>query len=246
MRLKVINSNSSGNAYLLYNNREALLIECGVPFARIKKALDYNLRCVVAAVVSHCHKDHSKSMLDVVAAGIPVYSSAGTHEAMLTKGHHNARVTFSGDQFTAGGFTIKAFDTKHDCPEPLCYLIHHEETGTILFLTDSYYVEYKFSGLNNIMIEANYCKKILDARLAAGENPKFLRDRVLTSHMSIDHCIETLKANDLSKVNNVVLIHLSDSNSNEAEFKKKVEAATAKRVTIALPGVDIPFDSSPF
>jgi hypothetical protein len=37
--------------------------------------------------------------------------------------------------------------------------------------------------------------------------------------MSLETLLELLGKNDLSKVNNIVLIHLSDSNSNAIEFK---------------------------
>jgi hypothetical protein len=64
--------------------------------------------------------------------------------------------------------------------------------------------------------------------------------------MSLDTCIKTLKANDLSLVNNIVLIHLSDSNSNEIEFKKEVKQATGKTVTVANNGISIDFNKTPF
>ena len=101
--------------------------------------------------------------------------------------------------------------------------------------------------LHNIIIEANYCKKIIDAKVVAGTNPKFLRDRVITSHMSIDTCKELLKANDLSAVNNIVLIHLSEGNSNAKQFQEEITAATGKKVHVARPGMIIEnFHKRPF
>ena len=43
---------------------------------------------------------------------------------------------------------------------------------------------------------------------AAGRLSPSLRNRTIKSHMSYDTCKETLLANDLSEVNNIVLIHL--------------------------------------
>ena len=44
MRLKIINSNSTGNAYILQPDEgKSLLIECGVQFDKIQKALNFNL-----------------------------------------------------------------------------------------------------------------------------------------------------------------------------------------------------------
>lgn len=246
MELTVINSNSQGNAYILSNDKEALLIECGVHFDKIKQALKFNLSKVVGCMVSHEHKDHCKSVTDVLKSGIEVFSSEGTHEAMGTTMHHRSRMMYNGESKRISGFTVKAFDTKHDCAEPFGFLIHHPECGNVLFLTDSYYSEYVFPGLNNIIIEANYCQTILDKKVTDGVSQKFLRDRVITSHMSLATCKQTLKANDLSAVNNIVLIHLSDGNSHAVRFKHEVEEATGKAVHIAEPGLTIPFNKNPF
>lgn len=247
MKLHIINSNSKGNAYILEaSGGEALLLECGVRFDELKKALRFNLRRVAACLVTHEHQDHCKSVHEVLAAGIDVWSGEKTHEAMRTKSHHRAKSCYSGDVFGAGSFKVKAFDVKHDAAQPLGYLIHHAECGTVLFLTDSYYCEYRFTGLNNIIIEANYCQSIIDKRVADGANPKFLRDRVLTSHMSLATCKETLKSYDLKAVNNIVLIHLSDGNSDEVRFKKEVEETTGKMVHVANAGMIIDFNKTVF
>ena len=55
-----------------------------------------------------------------------------------------------------------------------------------------------------------------------------------------------LKANDLSAVNNIVLIHLSDTNSNEKQFQKEVFEATQKNVSVATNGMVIDFNKTPF
>ena len=247
MKLKVINSNSQGNAYILTaSNGEALLIECGVNFDKIKQALNFNLRSVVGCLLTHEHGDHAKSIQQVMDHGINVYSSAGTHEALKTTNHHRAMKVKAGENVRLDGFVIKPFEVKHDVKEPFGYLINHPECGTVLFLTDSYYCEYKFEGLNNIIIEANYCQTIIDQRMRDGENSKFLRDRVITSHMSLATCKQTLQTYDLTNVMNIVLIHLSDGNSHEERFKNEVQESTGKLVHVAVPGLAIDFNKKPF
>lgn len=247
MILHIINSNSLGNAYILEaDNGEALLIECGVRFEKIKRALGYKLSRVAGCILSHEHGDHAKAIHEVMAAGINAWASNGTHEACGTDKHHRARITANGHTFQCGEFAIMSFDVQHDVKEPLGFIIHHKECGSVLFLTDSYYCKYKFKNLNNIIIEANYCQSIIDDRLARGTNPKFLRDRVLESHMSIDTCAKTLATNDLSMVSNIVLIHLSDGNSHAENFKKRIQEQTGKMVHISEPGMTIQFNKNPF
>jgi phosphoribosyl 1,2-cyclic phosphodiesterase len=247
MKLKIINSNSQGNAYILENDGEALLIECGVQFDKIKKALNFQLKKVVGCLITHEHQDHCKSVKEVMTAGINVYASYGTHGAMKTEGHHRARFLHMDAAMAIGEFRVKSFHVKHDAAEPAGFLISHPECGIVLFLTDSYYSEYTFTGLNNIIVEANYCQSILDKRVQDGMNPKFLRDRVITSHMSLATCKDLLQANDLSQVNNIVLIHLSDGNSDAVRFQQEVQQVTGKRVHVAGAGMVIEnFNKKPF
>lgn len=245
MQLKIIGSGSSGNSYILENLNTALIIECGVPMKQIKQALDFNLNKVAGAIISHEHKDHCKSVSDVCNSGINVYCSPGTWKAMGVFSHrikpvHNLK------QCSIGEFKILPFLVKHDAKEPFGFLIHHPDCGNVLFLTDSYYVTHKFQDLNNIIIEANYSSDIVNQRLSEGGIHAKLRERVIESHMSIDTCKELLKANDLSAVNNIVLIHLSDSNSNANEFKQQVQELTGKTVTVAEKGMSINFSKTPF
>lgn len=246
MKLKILNSNSSGNCYLLESSTgEVLMIECGVRFEKVKQALSFNLKKVVCCLVTHSHGDHCKAINDVLKAGIEVYATKGEHEAMGTIDHHNAIEITNEDIFCCGRFNVKSFKIKHTTPDPVGFLINHPESGTILFLTDSYYSPYKFKGLNNIIVEANFCEDILDAQYEAGSNKKY-RDHVLTGHMSIQTCKEFLQANDLSQVNNIVLIHLSDGNSDADRFKREVQEVTGKSVHIADAGMEIPFNKIPF
>ena len=145
-----------------------------------------------------------------------------------------------------GGFKIMAFDIKHDAAEPLGFLIEHRDCGRVLFLTDTYYCKYTFPGLNNIIIEANYSKSIIDQKYGAESGKEFLRNRILQSHFSLENCKDMLAANDLSQVNNIVLIHLSDSNSDEKQFQKEVSELTRKNVTVACNGIEIQFNKTPF
>lgn len=244
MNLKVIGTGSTGNAYLLYNNEEVLLIECGVVIRKIKEALNFDFSKVVGCLVTHEHGDHNKAIKDVLSAGIKVYASKGTLEESGVLKHHNSRSIQSKKIYQIGNFKVIPFEVRHDVKEPFGFLINHPDCGTTLFLTDTLYSPYKFNGLNNLIIEANFCEDILDEKLKSDK--KFLRDRVLKSHLSIQKCIDLLNANDLSAVNNIVLIHLSDSNSNELDFQKKVQEATGKNTIVARNELEILFNKTPF
>lgn len=246
MDLKVIGSSSKGNCYILENDSEALIIEAGVRFDAIKKALNFNIRKVVGCLVTHEHGDHSCCIQDVLNAGIKTYTSAGT-AAACNVAHNRLQLVKAKEIVTVGSFQVLFFDVHHDAAEPLGFIIRHEETGSIVFLTDTYYSGYTFKNVHNIIVEANYGEAILKAKYDEATLQAFRRDRIIKSHMSIETCLELLKANDLRKVNNIVLIHLSDSNSNADQFKELVQAATGKKVHIADGGLIIKnFNKQPF
>lgn len=244
MKLHIIGSSSSGNSYILEGKTSALIIECGLPLSKVKESLGFDLSKIKGALVSHCHGDHAKYAPEYMKAGIDVCSSIGTLETMQY--NHRMRVLSASKKYEISEFTVMPFSIEHDAPEPFGYLIKHSECGLVLFVTDTCYLKYKFAGLNQIIIECNYSQEILDSRLSEGDTISLVRNRVIQSHMSLSTCKDVLKANDLSKVNNVVLIHLSDTNSDSALFKNEIESITGKTVTIGEAGKVINFNVLPF
>jgi len=237
MKLKVIKTGSAGNGYaLLSSTGECLLIECGVKLSEVKKYLNFDLSKVVGCIVTHEHGDHAKYLKDYANAGINIYAQQATFKTR----HHRFKPFQTNEGMflmqEIGNFFILPFSVKHDVPT-VGLLIHHKECGKILFLTDTYYCPYKFENLNQIIIEANYSKEIINKKYR--DDKEFLANRIKSSHMSLETCIDLLKANNLSKVDNIVLIHLSDTNSDEKMFKDKVQKATGKLCYVARNGLEI-------
>jgi phosphoribosyl 1,2-cyclic phosphodiesterase len=125
------------------------------------------------------------------------------------------------------------------------YLIDHEEMGKTCFITDTAYCAYTFSGLNNIIIEANYCQDIMMERFLNGSLNAMVRDRTQKSHMSFQSTLEFLKSNDLKEVNNIVLVHLSSGNADPIRFEQKTRDFTGKKVFIAQPGKEFQLTKTP-
>lgn len=232
INIKTLASGSKGNAYLIDDGVSQLLIECGINYKDIQVALNFDTKRVVGCLLSHEHKDHSKGLKDVLRAGIDVFMSKGTAEAEGIK-HHRINIVENKKQFKVGTFTILPFDVEHDVNEPFGFLIANEQDDKLLFATDTYYIKYKFTGLTHLMIECNYSQTILDDNINTGVVPQVMKRRLMQSHFSLENVIEFLKANDLSKVDEIHLLHLSDTNSNELEFKNKIQEVTGKRVVIA-------------
>lgn len=225
-------SSSRGNAHIVTDGITPLLLDCGLPIKDLRQRAGFGLTELAGCLVTHEHKDHSKAVADLMKAGIDVYMTAGTAEALGTD-HHRLRIIQAKKQFKIGTWTALPFETEHDAKEPVGFLLANQAGEKLLYATDTYFVRYKFPGLNVIMIECNYAGDILQANLEAGTVPVALKNRLLKSHFSLDNVKAFLKANDLSKVQEIHLIHLSGGNSDAARFKAEIQALTGKPVYVA-------------
>ena len=163
--------------------------------------------------------------------GVDCYMSAGTAEEISANGFR-LHIVSSRRQFTIpGGWMVKPFDVVHDAEEPLGFLI---STGPykILFITDLSYCRYKFKGVTHLMVEANFCERILAENIRSGLVDPARRKRLVDSNMSIQRVVDLLHKSDFSSLQEIHLIHLSEQNSDEVLFKKLVAGYTGKPVYI--------------
>ena len=247
MKLYVLGSSSHGNGYVLESKYDALILEAGVPFAEVKKALRFDLSKVRGVLVSHRHNDHAKYIGEYIKAGIPVLAPEDVYQAKKidTAFLPNTYKAFHMAKRNFGNYRIKPFDLFHDVP-CVGYYIRHPFCVGIVFITDTSQVPYRFQRMNNIIIEANYSDEVIEENILSGRTNKAMRDRVLNSHLDLNGVKEFLSRNDLSDVNNIVLAHLSDANSDAALFRDEIIKATGKTVWIAERNMKIPFGQTPF
>lgn len=232
INIKTISTGSKGNAYHISDGRTALLIELGIPFKKIQTALRYQMGDIVGCLVTHSHQDHCKGVKSALENGMKIYMSKGEKDAIDIE-HHRLNDIEVGKPFEIGKWKVVAFNVQHDTPEPVGFLIMNEEGEKLLFITDTYYVKQRFPAADYIMMECNYCESVLDANLESGRIHKSLYKRVMKSHFSLENVIKFLKANDLSQLKEIHLLHLSDRNSDEQMIYESVARATGKQVIIA-------------
>lgn len=221
-------SSSAGNLYSVRSENHTLLIEAGVQIKKARVALQYRLSAVDGCIISHAHADHSKGANDLMKAGIDCYMTIETAEALgWSHVGHRLHIIEALKQFRIADFwTVLPFPTEHDCHGSVGFLVSDGQEK-LLFATDTFYVRYRFIGLNLIAVECNYS----DETIAPDLDPA-IKKRLLTSHFSLKNVLDFFKANDLSAVRELFLLHLSDANSDEAIFKAAIMAATGKPTTV--------------
>lgn len=235
MKFTVLQSNSKGNGYLLHNDHECLILECGVPLKEVKKALNFKMDLVVGAVVSHRHSDHAKYIDEYLKAGIPVYSNEDTINKATDKSlTHKLKAQ---KKYKIGGFTIIPIDANHDVP-CFSYAIIHEDIGAALFAIDTSYIKAIVEGLDYLFIECNYAEDILEQNVNDGKVTFAQMTRLQQTHMELEQTIqEAVQCKEHSdNLKFIVLLHLSDNNSNEDQFISTVEQATGIPTQAARKG----------
>ena len=216
MKLRVLGSGSDGNCYVLENEKEALIIEAGIPFMEVKKALNFNVMKIVGVAVSHSHGDHARYVQEYEKAGIPVFKPYAQEKIMT---------------FPKSRFRIQVFDLVHDVP---CYgfFIRHPEMGVLIYASDTEYIKWRFHGVDHILVGANYSEEYMSQI-----DPNYVH--VMRGHMSIETVCGFLEANNHPGLKNIVLCHLSARNADAGEFIRKAGKIVSCPVYVAEKGLEI-------
>ena len=236
MKIHCIGSSSSGNSYVITSNGHKLIVELGCNFKEVLKAVDYDLASVLGCIVSHCHSDHSAYINKALEYQIPVYGNKDVVEKypyvhLLTQNY----------RYSIGKFKVQCLKVPHNA---LCYsfIIKCPSGEKILFATDLSKFNYKVSGCDVIMMEANYDEDIIYEALARGEVVRSQSE----NHLEIKDCLEAVERCIDTNTQLIILLHLSDGYSDEKRFQKMVHKATGKRVGVARSGQTYEINESDF
>lgn len=229
MFLRTIGTGSSGNCHLLTaSNGETLILDCGIPIKEIKKGLNWNVKDVVGVLCTHRHLDHSKSLNDFKAMGIPICKP---YEALLMNQF------LANSYFTARTFDLTTVDgrwTHTDANGEPCpifgFLITHPEMGKMLYITDCEVIKWKFKDINHILLGVNYDKDLIYRDNTGKAN------HVFRGHLSIDTACDFVKTNYSDSLQNVIMCHLSSENADKDSFIEKMKkVACMANVDVAEP-----------
>lgn len=239
MRIEVLASGSKGNCYLIDDGNSKLLLDAGIPASEIRKHV--KLTDLAGALITHQHKDHCRAVKDLCKVGVAVYALPDVLQAEEVDHNPYAIPVLPGIRpdgsvtniINMGDFVVFPFRLEHDVPN-IGYTVRSINTGEdLLYLTDTMYIRYRFPSPHYILVECNYCEDILDQNVEQGKINESLAARIRKTHMSLESLREMLMANDLSKLKQIYLLHLSDGNSDAARIKTEIQRLTGCEVYIA-------------
>lgn len=202
-------SGSSGNLYLLKQDNNNYLIECGVRSDTIRAKLRTQgllISNIKGCFISHYHSDHSLSC-EYVNEYMPIYAC----NQVLSKFSLEGVRLYHNEKLKLLEMTVLPFRVEHGNADNLGF-IFKDKDSTVLFITDCMEFTSNLSKIKftNIFIECNYIDSLLDEALRSDdEELKSKYVRQCNTHFSLKNLIEHLKHFDLSNCKEMCLLHAS-------------------------------------
>ncbi len=233
IRILPLASSSRGNACLLTDGKTPLLLDAGINLKALRQKLPIKITDLTGVLATHEHGDHASGVKHLMGTGRDCYMTQGTADALGDFKHkHRLNIIKAKTQFQVGTWTIMPFDTVHDAAEPVGFLLTNH-VKKILFVTDTAYIPYRFKGLTHICVECNYSDALLVTSVYTGKTHAGIAKRIRKNHMGLETLQRMLAANDLSKLEEIHLLHASDANSDVGLFKQEIQKQVGVPVYIA-------------
>lgn len=169
-------------------------------------------------------------------AQIPIYSNEEVSEK-----YKGVKSLQNKVRYKIGDFIVQPLEVQHNCKN-FAYIIEHEEIGKLVLVTDAISFPYKVKGVNHLLIEGNYSEDLIIDNLCKNETIRSHNEY----HMEIGKTIEAIKRNMNPELKNIVLIHLSDGQSDEKLFQKMVFEEVGIKPIIADKGVIVDISKEDF
>lgn len=229
MELKVCDSGSRANGYILTNGEEALLMEAGCRYSDMLQMLDYNTAPISGMIITHPHSDHYRHIGQYRNRGFPIYEPYDTYERTAI-----FRLPTSDRRWDVA-FRVQSFAVPHQ-EDLQCfgYLIKHRAAGKILFLTDLEYCPYDLSKVkpDTVMVECNYMDEYVDSEMVMFQKRR--TDHKYSGHMSLQTCLDFLRTVQSENLKHVVLLHMSYETCDPDEAVRRVSDLVGENVTIDI------------
>lgn len=132
-------------------------------------------------------------------------------------------------------------EVEHNAPN-FAYIIEHEEIGKLVYVTDLTHFPYKIKSVTTLLIEANNSEDIIIDHLCDNEVIRSMSE----NHMEINETIKAIHNNISSDLNNIILCHLSDGQSDEKLFKQLIFEEFGIMPYVAERGLEVSINKEEF
>jgi phosphoribosyl 1,2-cyclic phosphodiesterase len=249
MELSVLGSGSSGNCFFVQNNKEAILIDAGLSAKQIISrlgAIGKSSGLVKGIFITHEHADHIRGA-DVLARhlNIPIFATKKTiQNSFLCSNPDLINPIKNNELLKLVGMEITAFSKSHKAADPVSFSIRNGKTISII--TDAGFacenIASAVADSDFLCMESNHDEKML----LDGPYPYFLKNWIKsdTGHLSNRQSALCVLEHANSKLNHVILSHLSQTNNTPdialKTFKSLIKERSDLKLKVTHSDRDIP------
>lgn len=218
IRFASLGSGSKGNATLIEYGATRVMVDCGFYLRDAEnrlRALGVEPETLQGILVTHEHNDHIGGVSRLARKyAIPVYMTMGTcsvwNDPEVPALHH----INPHEAFDIGELRVQPFPVPHDAREP-CHYVFEGGGRRVGVISDAGsitpFMREQLSGCDALMLEFNHDVQML----ADGPYPPSLRARVggNLGHLSNVQAAQLLTQIDVSRLQHLVLTHISEKNN---------------------------------
>jgi len=230
MRFAYLGSGSKGNSALIQAGETCVMIDCGLPLKEVEERLrrhGLGPESVDAILVTHEHDDHISGVAALAERyAIPVWLTPGSLRGWKDAPLELVRRLSPHQSFGIGELQVQPYPVPHDAREP-CQYVLGDGRLRVGVLTDAgsvtAHMRSVLSGCDALLVEFNHDLEML----MAGPYPMQLKRRVAgdRGHLSNRQAAALLAAIDCSRLQHLVLTHLSEINNTPEQARSAAAGA---------------------
>lgn len=220
LRVQCLGSGSKGNGLLVQAGDVLMLWDCGFSLKELTRrmqSIDLHPEQLAAVLVTHEHQDHSKGVGPLARRyGTPVWMSHGTLRGCRDSDFPELHLFHPhGQTLDIQGVSVTPFPVPHDALETTQFKVAYQG-HRFASLTDlgwiTPHVASVVADCDALLLECNHDPDMLKN----GPYPPSLQARVRSrvGHLGNDVAASYLAGRDLSRVNWILLGHLSEQNNH--------------------------------
>jgi len=218
MELSVLSSGSSGNCFYIENDKNAVLIDCGISCKQIVERLgviNKKPENIKAVFITHEHSDHIKGV-DVFARNfnVPVFATKKLiNEKFLCSKSELINELSLNETNSIGNMEIEAFSKSHKAIEPVFFTISNGKKISVI--TDAGFacnnIIKHVSDSDCLCLESNHDLKMLEEGPYPWHLKKWIKSNI--GHLSNNQASLCVLEHAPHRLKNIVLSHLSETNN---------------------------------
>lgn len=208
VKIAVVGTGSTGNAYLVTVGDSKILLDAGMPAAKVRKFNNNKLCDIDAFLVTHTHKDHSEYIDEYIKMGV--------------------RFIYSETPIDCEKFIVYPDMQFHDVP---CrgYSIDFPKSGIMLhYVTDTAAISisdeylHKANRLHYWIVECDYCEETMDYNAQNESYVVRMRNmRTRDTHLSDRRVVDYFKQEYQVFADAILFVHRSFLNFDNMLFRRE-------------------------